>query len=279
MATCCADCESHCVRRPLAAEPKGMTYHPSSLTWLVLQDFGFDVDQSVISDEYPGLSYNFGNFKLSASCFLNQRCVKVVHFAAVLVSSRCLADVQFELPLRVESPEQCAAWIAWHFDQYINDAELRSACAAGWLDMGRRHFHLLLWEREQALYRARPQCEVQRDWLRLALKSLEEIVSKENDEAKVIFGFDGKVLTIWCAERVVALPADGIVWLSRYAISAGSLRHLPKRIMGENVGISVWEDRLNIGRNSYGGVQAERIFCSQQESLDFPDTVASESGP
>jgi hypothetical protein len=41
-------------------------------TWDVLQDFGFQPDDAVVySDVKPGLSFDFGNFKLSASCLLN----------------------------------------------------------------------------------------------------------------------------------------------------------------------------------------------------------------
>src|ERR1035441_2250034 len=85
-------------------------------TWDVLRDFGFQLDSKVISDQNPGLSFDFGNFKLSASSLMNMRCVDIVLFTGVLTTRRTLREVEFELPQFVESREQCAAFIAWFLD-------------------------------------------------------------------------------------------------------------------------------------------------------------------
>lgn len=86
-------------------------------TWDVLIDFGFQPDGDVLSGGWPGLSYDFGNFKLNASCVVNMRFAEIVLFTGVLSARRVLADVEFEMPRRVESREQCAAWIVWHLDR------------------------------------------------------------------------------------------------------------------------------------------------------------------
>lgn len=50
----------------------------SIATWDMLQDFGFKPDGKVISDVMPGLSLDFGGFKLSASCVVNERLLESV---------------------------------------------------------------------------------------------------------------------------------------------------------------------------------------------------------
>ena len=71
-------------------------------TWDVLIDFGFQPDGDVLSGGWPGLSYDFGNFKLNASCVVNMRFAEIVLFTGVLSARRVLADVEFEMPRRVD---------------------------------------------------------------------------------------------------------------------------------------------------------------------------------
>ena len=49
-------------------------------TWDRLMELGFLPDEEVISDIKPGLSFDFGNFKLSASGCINMRFKEVVLF-------------------------------------------------------------------------------------------------------------------------------------------------------------------------------------------------------
>jgi hypothetical protein len=94
---------------------------------------------------------------------------------------------------------------------------------------------------------------VKRDWLRLALKTLAEHVVYLPDEADVVFSFDGSVLSIRCDGRVIALAGEGPPWAVRFKVAASVLRRLPKRLMQENVGVSVWESRLSLGHWTYAG--------------------------
>jgi hypothetical protein len=97
---------------------------------------------------------------------------------------------------------------------------------------------------------------VQRDWLRVALKTLGAVIVTAQDEDPVVFGFDGTVLTIKCAGEVVAFPAEGRSWSEHFTIPAQQLRHLPKRLMSERLEVSMFDGRMIIGRNVYEGVQA-----------------------
>lgn len=53
-------------------------------TWELLPSLGFQPDDTVVySDVHPGLSFDFGNFKLSASCLMNMSFVEVVLFTGI----------------------------------------------------------------------------------------------------------------------------------------------------------------------------------------------------
>lgn len=236
----------------------------SIIIWDVLRDLGFEPDAKVMSDGTPGLSFDFGNFKLSASSVVNMRFAEVILFTGVLATSRTLAEVDFEIPRRVKSREQCAAWIVWNLDSLAGGL-FTPAREVRWLAEGRENQTLLPWVANLAAYDARPRCMVQRDWLRVALKTLRAILATARDEDTMEFGFDGAVLTMKCAGEVVALPAEGSSWPERLAIPARNLQNLPKRLMSERLEVSVFEGRLNIGRNRYNGVSAVGVSERRQD--------------
>jgi len=229
--------------------------------WTTLNDFGFQPDASVLSDVSPGLSYDFGNFKLTASCCLGKWFREVVLFTGVMSSSRSLAQVYFEMPRHVGSAEQCAAWIVWHLDRASEIRPFLPKLPATWLAIGRANTHSLPWELERirqeqmlARYDARPQCEVQRDWLKLSLGKVADMLSGVQDGELVSVGFDGRILTFGCAGKTSMTEASGRAWPAAYTLPAASLRNLPKRLMNSNVAVSVWEGSLQIDRHSYPGV-------------------------
>jgi hypothetical protein len=227
----------------------------------VLLDFGFRPDATVMSLEKPGLSFDFGNFKLSACSAINRWFVDIVLFTGILSTSRTLTQVEFELPRLVESKEQCAALIAWFFDSSVRGSGFQAANEPAWLQEGRTHKSLLPWERErkslekeEEKYRARPLCRVQRDWLKLGLKSLEQFLSEGSDSGLVEVSFDGKLLWFHRTDNIIVLPADGSRWTSRFAMPVGRLKPLPKRLMAASIEVSVWQRRLQIDQSWYEGV-------------------------
>ena len=104
-----------------------------------------------------------------------------------------------------------------------------------------------------AEFDARPQCIVQRDWLRLALKTLGEYLASLSDDAGIVFSFDGSVFYIRCDKKVLALPGEGLPWAVRFKVEARTLRHLPKRLKRDHIGVSIWESQLTLGNYSYAG--------------------------
>src|SRR5438477_470241 len=111
-------------------------------TWHALQSFGFVPDPDLISDVSPGLRYTFKELELTAIVGLNRQLQQVVMLGAILQTSRTCGEVAFEMPMRVDSLAQCAAWIAWHLDQGLLDHE---RLQAGWLSYGRNNLGTLPW--------------------------------------------------------------------------------------------------------------------------------------
>ena len=220
----------------------------------LLRCLGFQPDSGVLSDPGPGLSFDFGNFKLTASKCLNLRCVEVVLCLGVMSTPRTLGLMHFEMPTKMDSIKQCAAWIVWNLDQHNNHSLFRPGRDVGWIAEGRENQRLLPWILSMAEYEARPRCSVKRDWLRLAPKTLAENLADLPDDAVVAFSFDGSVLSIRCGGKVIALPGEGPPWTVRIQVIAHKLHRLPKRLISERLEVSIWESRIKVDSWSYAGI-------------------------
>lgn len=228
-----------------------MTDSGNIATWNVLKEFGFAPDHKVISDEMPGLSFDFGNFKLSAGAAMGKGFRPVVLFTGLLATQRTLADVSFELPRELASRELLAAWLVYSLDGASNMRGFQPEEYVDWMAIGRQHIHLLPWEVERAAYNLRPQCMVQREWLRVALKNLAEILAEVKRTVEVEFGFDGTILTIQCCEEVLPMPAQGKRWPVKFTVSAENMRQLPNRLTRPRVAVEVYKGRLRIANRGY----------------------------
>lgn len=224
-------------------------------TWDLLPSLGFQPDDAIVfSDILPGLSLDFGSFKLSAVAVISPYSGEIVSFSGILATPRTIAEIHFELPRRVESLKQCAAWIVWNLDQQSDGRVFRPAWALEWIEEARRNRRLLPWVMSQAEFDARPQCTVQRDWLRLARKSLREHLGSLADSAIVVFSFDGAVFSIRCDTKLIVFPGEGSPWTVCFRVEAKTLRQERKRrLMCEYVGISIWNSRIEFGPWSYEG--------------------------
>lgn len=224
-------------------------------TWNLLPSLGFRPDDTIIfSDIRPGLSLDFGNLKLSAVAVTSPYSGEIVLFTGVLAAPRTLTEVQFELPRRIESLKHCAAWIVWNLDRYGDQRVFNPSRNVCWLEEGRQNRRLLSWVLSQAEYEARPQCTIQRDWLRLALKTLTARVAALPDDAMVTFHFDGSVFSIFSEKNVIAFPGEGPPWTVSFRVEAKTLRQQPKRrLMRECIGVSVWDSRIRFGSWSFEG--------------------------
>jgi hypothetical protein len=117
-------------------------------------------------------------------------------------------EVLCEMPQEVESREQAIAWVTWCLDDNW-DGKFQPKFPLPRLEEGRKHRILLPWERDRIALAARPQCQVDRDWMRVALNKLGPYLKSASDDAKVTFEFDGNVLKIQHSDGTLAMPATG----------------------------------------------------------------------
>jgi hypothetical protein len=179
--------------------------------------------------------------------------VEIVLFTGVLSTSRSLAEVFFEMPRKVKSCKHCAALIVWNLDQYADHRTYKPTRPVDWIVEGRENRKLLPWVKSMAEFDSRPQCIVQRDWLQLALRTLGEYLASLPDTTGIVFSFDGSVLSVRFDKKVIALPGEGSPWTVCFRVEAGTLRRLPKRLMRERIGVSIWESRITLGNCTYVG--------------------------
>ena len=224
----------------------------SIATWDVLQQLGFQP-----ADDYfgcPAMSYDFGSFKLQATRMMNLRMREVVSFSGFVSTSRTMSSIEFDMPLSVESKEQCAAWIAWHVNETLPSQErLIHLPKAELLIFGLQHQATLPWVQEKAAYQVRPQCSVERGWLRQALKTIKENVSSSAPDSKISIAFDGHVLSFQSESWIAPIPALGEPWPDRYEIAVSDF-YFPSRLMQETIHISIWKGNLSLGNRLYRGV-------------------------
>lgn len=228
--------------------------HPIE-TWAAIQALGFEPDASVISDGEIGLSCDLGRFRLSAGRMMNLYFREVVQFSAVYQTPRTIGSIDFEMPMQVESLEQCAAWIAWSLlEQLPKQEKLLSTTKASFLLIGFHHQDTLPWARERAAYATRPSCNVERSWMRFALNALKSKLNVEQADGDVTISFDGQVLAFSGPGWVVPVPAEGAPWPIRYQIQTENFSKFPSRLMSEQIHISVWKEHLTIGNWRYACV-------------------------
>jgi hypothetical protein len=221
--------------------------HTASVsTWKLLQSLGFVADGK-------GLRFEFGNFTLEAIEGMSQGFRPVVSVDGVLSTGRTISLVDGELPTEMESREHGLALIA-----FILRGEPLSYRPA-WLSEGDSYGHLLPWERQRKVCEERPHCSVQRDWMRLALKTLATQLAALEDDAPLLFCFREGIMRIHCPRAVIAMPAEGRSWSQSYSVTAGSLRRLPKRLTQCGVEISIWDSSLQIANMQYNGARAIEI--------------------
>ena len=222
-----------------------------------LRYFGFELDANVYSEGGPGLSFDFGRFKLSAGRMMSLQMREVVSFSSVVSTPRTISSVEFEMPVRIESNEQCAAWIAWNFNQQMPHREkIIPRDRADFLIYGMQHMSLLPWERRKAAYASRPHCSVERSWLRQGLNSIQKHIDLVGIESKVIFSFDGSVLLFRGKKWIIPMPATGSAWPEKYQIEVRNFNRFPSRLMNTVIEVSIWDGNVYLGNRFYRGVTA-----------------------
>ncbi len=218
------------------------TPQPLLLTFDLLRSIGFG------DDERGGLRLALQKGSLRAIEGINSYFVPAIIVSGVLASDRAIVEIYGALPRNLPSREFGLAFLATIIDKA--DRNMLPDEPA-WLPEGRRHRLLLPWVRERAEYEARPRCHVERNWAKLALKDLSSLLDAIPDDTRIVFGFDGRSLIIECVGKIIAVGAEGMAWSDRYALAAGDLRKLPKRLMNPSVEFGFWDASFVIGDHRY----------------------------
>lgn len=220
-------------------------------TWDLLPSLGFI--ESAASFEGTGRALELGPFRLSADCRRNRYLKEVIIFEGAFSTSRTFAFVNFEFPLEMTSLDLCIALLVYYLTKQVGP-ELQGLEKPDWFEAGKAMSHLLPWEVEKKAYEARPHCYVSRDRIKLLISDLGPLIQTCPDNTLVELHFDGEVLTVGLNQRRLVVNAAGLPWNSSYVIPVLRLRHLPKRIMSEQVEVGIHNGMLRLDRCVFSGL-------------------------
>lgn len=218
-------------------------------TLKILPALGF-VPEDAQGKDFDHLELDLGYLKLRAFRAMNSRFVDVVHCTGTYYDGNILSDVQIQLPPVGWSLDRIAAAIVWNLDR-IENCEFQPLTDLPWISEARSNFELLPWVRERLAYEDRPKCQVKKEWLKIALKELEEIVNSTEEPVLVRIRFDGEALSFRLDRRLVIVPAEGKAWEVSYEITSDRFSIFPKRLYGSSLEICIRGKCLHIDRFQY----------------------------
>ncbi len=232
-------------------------------TWSVLPHLGFEPDPSGWAADR--VSIQLGPVKLTACRGVNRYYREAIMFDGILSTPRSIGDISFELPIYLASYGHAVAFISYYLRRYFGE-DIATTPQLDWLGVGLELNHLLPWEIaaeesrvETERYAKRPQCRVERPWMKLAIKDLWRVLGSLTEPEMLSLSFDGHVLTMTLGKWVIAMPANGTAWDSIYEISSKEILNLPRRLMSASVEISFYRGKLLIDRSRYDGVEKKRV--------------------
>lgn len=212
----------------------------------VLKAIGFEEDWNAMADKLPGYKFCSGNLRLTAAEVMSRYFRPIMYIGGYASDHRSVREICFEMPLAVESYEQGVAWIVSGIgDNFIPQSPI------AWFSCGKEWEDQLPWIREMNAYKARPQCMVDREWFRVAVKKLRDLISTADETDMASFRFDGVGLQINVCGTTLVMPASGKAWDEPYTVLAKSLDFLPKRLTKESIHISSWNGHLEIDRRQF----------------------------
>lgn len=206
-----------------------------------LRTLGF-VDAPPVAGE-KRLTHNVGTLKLEAMTHTNLILQRGVLVSGFYSTQRETHSINFELPEKVESALQVAAWLAYG----VGDS-FQPARHIEWLEWGRENQELLPWRRQVLAYENRPQISIARPWMRLARDELKLAASKAGPDDLCHVTFDGTMLIFRYLGKVIPLRCTGNrPWDSEIAVRLASFGRLPSRWNDDPVQVAIWENNLVFG--------------------------------
>ncbi len=192
-----------------------------------------------------GLQLDLGNCKLKAIQGINRHFQEGYNFFGYYISERRAGELDFFLPLQLESYEQVLAFIAY----YLRNADLR--IKPDWLNEGLALKEHLPWQRDSKKYNENPKSTIEHEWFRVMVKKIRLLIPTSTDEDVTIFSFDGTVLKVVCNNQTFVVSGLGQDWQRTATVKTKSLNFLPKRILNRDVQVFIWQDKLNIGNRIF----------------------------
>lgn len=188
------------------------------------------------------LIYNFGKLNIFASQGVNERLQDCFLFMGSYIGKNSAIELEFSLPLEVESYEIGLALIAYHFKRAGMEP------MPEWLKTGLSLQHMLPWEKERIAYNAAPKALIEYEWYRLLIKKLRKKAEEAEDSHISIFSYEKGVLKVVLGNEVIAILGSGNDWETEAKIKTKSLIILPKRISSRDGLVYIWKAELNIDR-------------------------------
>lgn len=192
-----------------------------------------------------GLQFDFGNCKLKVIKGLNLNFQDGLNFFGYYISERRAGELEFSLPLQVESYQQGLAFISY----YLRNADLKNK--PEWLNEGLALKEHLPWERDAKAYNENPKATIEHEWFRVMVKKLRLLIPTSTDEDVTTFSFGGSVLKVVSNNETFVVSGLGKDWQRTATVKTKSLDFLPKRIPNRDVLVFIWKDKLNIGNRIF----------------------------
>lgn len=226
------------------SDAAAQAFSPSAPVFIrdLLVDLGFEAIMDEYTDQQPGYQFNFGDLVLRACQLTNLYLRPAFCFSGIISTTRTCEMVEFWLPLEMESYEQGVALISYNIGQSFTPLR-----PTPWLEQGRLWEEHLPGRRELRLHAQRPQCHVEAEWFRVAVKKLLEHGLKADDTQVFKVSFMAGVLKFDLFNQILVMPAQGKDWPETYYCLSTGLASLSKRTPSDGVSLGIWKDKLAIG--------------------------------
>ena len=196
--------------------------------------------------------YPFSNFDLFCTRTMNRFFRMAVRVHGVINTGIEISEIDSEIPGNLESPLEAAAWVSYALKSDKRDI----GPLPDWFVKGEENWELIPFVADQRAFRARPHCEIDRDYARPLRRKLQEEIPWLEGEAEMTLSFDGRVLSIEFGRRVHEVVARGDPWPSSFRVLVSPETELSARFMHEGVEVSVYAGYLSFGSNRLGPCEA-----------------------
>ncbi len=200
------------------------------------------------------LGFQMGSFELSAQEMVNLSMVPIVQISGVLQTPSVLAVIDLELRQGLKKPEEAAAWLVFGLQSYKRDLGLLPV----WWAIGEAslHLHPVVKQRRRAKERAvtrtnSPHCVLDIDHAQLFRRQLRHALSQLSDSTDATMTFDGKLLSIEVAGKLVSVLAHGVAWPHAVRWGVTNETKLPARFKAPQVQIRYFDGQWDFENCRY----------------------------